>query len=113
MAKQPKPPGELVAWCRTLDGELLGYTEALAVADGLAVCRSAPRDRRKRGPFEVIHIQSGLGVVWYPSQIAAIMGLARLTIFLDWTQPGNSHWSEAHVTAVAAEVARGAYRNVI
>jgi hypothetical protein len=111
MAKRTKPPGELVAWCRTIGGEPLGYTEALAVADGLAVCRSAPAYRRKRGPFMVIHIQSGLGVAWYSSQTAAIMGLARLTMFLDWPAPGDSSWSEAHATAAAAEVARGAYRN--
>ena len=83
-------------------------TPILAQAAGLCVAQAIPGDRKKRGRYIVAHIESGLGACWYQTRDAALMGLARLTMFLDWTgtqaQVCNS---EAHVTCARSESMRG------
>lgn len=105
MAKA-KPEQELVGLaCR---GDDRWPTPILAQAAGLCVADAVPVDRKRRGRYVVAHVESGLGACWYPTRDAALMGLARLTMFLDWhgTQEDICN-SKAHVNAARAESMRG------
>jgi hypothetical protein len=101
-----KPEQELVG---LENGERKWPTPILAEASGLCVADALPRDRKTRGRYVVAHVESGLGACWYPTRDAALMGLARLTMFIDWNlDPKAICCSELHVNAARAEAMRDA-----
>jgi len=94
----------LIGLCSTAGGEPVTWAVVEASSSGLAVHRS---DSRKRKPWTITHLPSGLRVAAYDTRDAAIMGLGRLTMFLDWSGSADEVCaSPAHCNAGRAEELR-------